>query len=71
MLVPKTLKTIQSSNHLPPIKLETFEDIELCVVVPLRRYIKMIAPFRNIGTKRLFLSFVQLLKPIPKITLSR
>ena len=56
---------------MPPIELKTFKDSELCVVAHLKQYIKMTAPFRNIGTNQLLLSFVQAHKPVSTTTLSR
>ena len=70
LFVPKTLKTTGSVHHLPTIELNTFKDIELCVVTHLRQYIKMTATFRNTGTNHLLLSFLQPHKPISTTTLS-
>ena len=56
LFVPETLKTTRPGHHLPPIELKTFKDSELCVVAHLKQYIKMTAPFRNIGTNQLLLS---------------
>ena len=56
LFVPETLKATRPGHHLPPIELKTFKDSELCVVAHLKQYIKMTAPFRNIGTNQLLLS---------------
>ena len=71
LLVPETLKTTRPGHHLPPTELKTFKDSELCVVAPLKQYIKMTASFRNAGTNQLLLSFVKTHKPISAATLSR
>ena len=71
LFVPETLKTTRLRHHLLPIELKTFKDSELCVVAHLKQYIKMTAPFRNIGTNQLLLSFVQPHKPISTTTLLR
>ena len=71
LFVPETLKTTRPGHHLPPIELKTFKDSELCVVAHLKRYIKMTASFRNVGTNQLLLSFVQPHKPVSTSTLSR
>ena len=56
--VPETLNTIRLDHHLPPMELNTFQDIKISVVAHLLQYIKMIAAFRNTGTNQLLLSFV-------------
>ena len=71
MFVPETLKTTRSCHHLLLIELKTFKDSELCVVGRLKKYIKMTAPFRNVGTNQLLLSFLQPHKTISTTTLSR
>ena len=69
--VSETLKTTRPGHHLPPIELKTFKDNELHVVAHLKQYIEMTAPFRNTGTNKLLLSFVQSHKPVSTTTLSR
>ena len=71
LFVPESLKTTRPGHHIPPIELKTFEDSELCVVAHLKQHIKMTAPFTNIGTDQLLLSFVQPHKPVSTTTLSR
>ena len=71
LFVPETLKTTRPGHHLPPIELKTFKDSELCVVAHFKKYIKIKALFRNIGTNQLLLSFVQRYKPISNTTLSK
>ena len=52
----ESLKTITPGDHLLPIELNIFKDIDICVVVHLKQYIKMTVPFRNAGTNQLLLS---------------
>ena len=69
LFVPETFKTTRPGYHLPSIELKTFKDSELCVVVHLKQYIKMTAPFRNAGANQLLLSFLRPHKPISATTL--
>ena len=71
LFMRETLKTTRPGYHLPPIELKTFKDSKLCIVVYLKKYIKMTAHFRNSDTNQLSLSFLQPHKPIPTIILSK
>ena len=67
----ETLTTTRPGHHVPPIELNNFKDIELCVEAYLKRLIKMTAPFRNAGTNQLLLSFVQPHTPVSTLGFSR
>ena len=69
--MPESLKTTRPGHHLPPAKLKTLKDIEVCAVAHLKHYVKITVPFSYTSTNQLLLSFVQPHKPISTKTLSR
>ena len=51
------LKQTKPGSHLQPLELEAFENKNLCIVAPLRQYLKVTEALRK--GKRLFISFVK------------
>ena len=70
LLVPEALKTTKPVDHLQPIQLKTFKEIELYTVAHFKQFIKMTVPIINTGTNQLFVSLVKPHKAISTKTLS-